>query len=77
MSNETSPSLYDLPPSCKLVYKTLEEADDLPVSLAELRAETWLADTTLRDALERLEEAELVLATHQPGDARGRRYDLD
>lgn len=60
--------LRELPPSAKLVAKILEESDPLPQgSIAE---ESLLPDRTVRYALNRLQDADLVASRHSFGDAR-------
>jgi DNA-binding MarR family transcriptional regulator len=51
--------LKDLPPSCVLVYRMLEESG--PMTPTEVREkEPYLASRTVLDALDRLNEADLV-----------------
>ncbi|WP_277553511.1 helix-turn-helix domain-containing protein [Halobaculum limi] len=65
----------DLPPSAKLVAKVLEYEDTL--SQSELAEETLLPSRTVRYALSRLEEADVVESRFSFTDARKRLYSLD
>ncbi|GAB6879039.1 winged helix-turn-helix transcriptional regulator [Halorubrum gandharaense] len=64
----------DLPPSAKLVAKVLDYNDTLTQS--ELAEETLLPPRTVRYALSRLEEAEVVDSRFSFADARKRLYTL-
>ena len=66
--------LRELPPSAKLIAKVLET--DQPLSQGELAEESLLPDRTVRYALNRLEEAELVAARYSFRDARKQVYSL-
>lgn len=66
--------LEDLPPSAKLVAKVLEYNDTL--TQGELVEETLLPSRTVRYALTRLEEADLVNVRFSFTDARKRLYSL-
>lgn len=66
--------LHDLPPSAKLVAKTLEYEGDLTQS--ELAAETLLPARTVRHAVKRLEEHGIVESRISFVDARQRVYSL-
>ena len=65
----------DLPPSAKLVAKVLEYNDTLTQS--ELADETLLPPRTVRYALSRLEDADVVDSRFSFSDARKRLYSLD
>lgn len=67
-------ALADLPPSAKLVAKTLERSD--PMSQGCLAEETLLPDRTVRYALERLDDAGVLEAHHDLSDARRQLYAL-
>ena len=67
--------LRELPPSAKLVYKVLKYDDAL--TQGELTEETLLPARTVRYALSRLEEADLVASRFSFTDARKRIYSLD
>jgi len=75
---ESSPddreTLQDLPPSAKLVAKVLEYNDSLTQS--QLAEETLLPPRTVRYALTRLEDAEVVESRFSFADARKRIYTL-
>jgi len=71
---EDQQSLRDLPPSAKLVAKVLEYNDSLTQS--QLAEETLLPPRTVRYALTRLEEAEIVESRFSFSDARKRIYTL-
>jgi DNA-binding MarR family transcriptional regulator len=66
--------LRELPPSAKLVAKVLEI--DAPLSQGELAEETLLPDRTVRYALNRLEEKELIESRYSFHDARKQVYSL-
>lgn len=74
-SATTAPSaLRELPPSAKLVAKTLEYEGDLTQS--ELADSTRLPTRTVRYALTELEEEDLVASQISFTDARQRVYSL-
>lgn len=64
--------LRELPPSAKLIVKVLE--GDEPLSQGELAEESLLPDRTVRYALNRLEESELVGSRYSFKDARKQVY---
>ncbi len=66
--------LRELPPSAKLVAKVLES--DSPLSQGQLADESLLPDRTVRYALNRLEESELVASRYSFKDARKQVYYL-
>lgn len=66
--------LRELPPSAKLVAKVLEHS--APLSQGDLVERSLLPDRTVRYALNRLDEADLVGARHSLRDARKRVYFL-
>lgn len=67
--------IRELPPSAKLVLKVLEYNGTLTQS--ELADETLLPARTVRYALTRLEEHDLVTSRFSFTDARKRLYSLD
>ncbi|SNR53566.1 MarR family transcriptional regulator [Halorubrum vacuolatum] len=67
-------SVRDLPPSAKLVAKVLDYNDTLTQS--EIAEETLLPPRTVRYALSRLEEEDVVDARFSFADARKRLYSL-
>jgi DNA-binding GntR family transcriptional regulator len=67
--------LRELPPSAKLVAKVLET--DQPLSQGQLADESLLPDRTVRYALNRLEESELVGSRYSFKDARKQVYYLN
>ncbi|MES3516528.1 MAG: winged helix-turn-helix transcriptional regulator [Natronomonas sp.] len=67
-------AVSELPPSAKLVSKVLEYNDQLTQS--ELAAETMLPPRTVRYALTRLEEIDVVDSRFSFTDARKRVYTL-
>jgi DNA-binding MarR family transcriptional regulator len=73
-SDQSGNALQDLPPSAKLVAKTLEYEGDLTQS--ELAAETLLPARTVRHAVKRLEEHGIVESRISFVDARQRVYSL-
>ncbi|PSP66388.1 ArsR family transcriptional regulator [Halobacteriales archaeon QS_1_69_70] len=66
--------LRELPPSAKLVAKVLEGTS--PQSQGQLADESLLPDRTVRYALNRLEEEELVDSRYSFHDARKQVYFL-
>ncbi|WP_255150716.1 MarR family transcriptional regulator [Halorarius halobius] len=66
--------LRELPPSAKLVAKVLEGSS--PLSQGQLADESLLPDRTVRYALNRLEEEELVGSRYSFHDARKQVYYL-
>ncbi|PSP98940.1 ArsR family transcriptional regulator [Halobacteriales archaeon QS_4_70_19] len=66
--------LRELPPSAKLVAKVLE--DSSPLSQGQLAEESLLPDRTVRYALNRLEEEDLVRSRYSFHDARKQVYFL-
>ncbi|MFW6321371.1 MAG: MarR family transcriptional regulator [Halohasta sp.] len=66
--------LRELPPSAKLIAKVLET--DQPLSQGQLADESLLPDRTVRYALNRLEESELVGSRYSFKDARKQVYYL-
>ena len=67
-------TLRELPPSAKLVAQVLE--DDAPLSQGELAENSLLPDRTVRYALNRLEESDLVDSRYSFTDARKQVYFL-
>lgn len=67
-------AVRDLPPSAKLVAKVLDYNDTLTQS--ELAEETLLPPRTVRYALSRLEEENVVDSRFSFSDARKRLYTL-
>jgi DNA-binding MarR family transcriptional regulator len=80
MTDQSSPptdsvaTLRKLPPSAKLVAKTLEYEGDLTQS--QLAAETLLPARTVRYALTHLEDEQLITSRISLVDARQRVYSL-
>lgn len=66
--------LRELPPSAKLIAKVLET--DQPLSQGQLADESLLPDRTVRYALNRLEESELIGSRYSFKDARKQVYYL-
>ena len=66
--------LRELPPSAKLVAKVLE--GESPLSQGRLAEESLLPDRTVRYALNRLEESDLVDSRYSFHDARKQVYYL-
>ena len=67
--------LVDLPPSAKLVAKVLET--DAPLSQGQLAEESLLPERTVRYALNRLTEVDLVDSRYSFHDARKQVYFLN
>ncbi|PGF14519.1 transcriptional regulator [Natrinema sp. CBA1119] len=72
MNSSTEASLEELPPSSKLVYKTLEHEGKC--TQKELIEKTKLVARTVRYALNRLEEEELIEKQVSFQDARQQLY---
>lgn len=66
--------LGELPPSAKLVAKVLET--ESPLSQGQLAEESLLPDRTVRYALNRLEDVDLVGSRYSFRDARKQVYFL-
>ncbi|MFA9515865.1 MarR family transcriptional regulator [Halopenitus sp. H-Gu1] len=66
--------LRELPPSAKLVAKVLET--DAPLSQGRLAEESLLPDRTVRYALNRLQDADLIESRYSFKDARKQVYYL-
>ena len=75
MADPTSEAISDLPPSAKLVYKVLEYNG--PLTQKGIVEESMLSARTVRYALERLEEIEVVDEDVYFADARQNLYELD
>jgi DNA-binding GntR family transcriptional regulator len=73
-ADEFEDRLRELPPSAKLVAKVLEI--DAPLSQSQLADESLLPDRTVRYALNRLEEENLVISRYSFHDARKQVYSL-
>ena len=74
MDNATRSALEELPPSAKLVYKTLEYEG--PLTQGELASESLLPSRTVRYALTTLTDDGLVDERLHIQDARKRLYSL-
>lgn len=72
---DSTETVRDLPPSAKLVAKVLEYNETM--SQSELADETLLPPRTVRYALNRLEDENLVDSRFSFSDARKRLYSLD
>jgi len=59
-------ALAELPPSAKYVYRELDRHG--PLSRQALIERTWLAPSTLDDALRRLESRHLIHKSRKPED---------
>lgn len=70
---QVSPTVSNTPPSSKLVWLVLD--GDGPLTTGQLRAKTALSHSSLRSALDRLEEVG-VIDTRPAEDARSRVYAL-
>lgn len=70
----TEETVRSLPPSAKLVYKVLEYNDGL--TQKGIVEKSRLSQRTVRDALDRLQEADVVEKTIYVPDARQNLYQL-
>lgn len=68
------PSIEDLPPSAKLVYKVLEYNG--PLTQKQIVEASMLSQRTVRDALGRLEDVGVVSEDVYIPDARQNLYEL-
>lgn len=71
----SSDPVEDLPPSCKLVYITLEREGRL--TSAKLAEKTRLAPRTVRYAIEKLEANEPISSQVYLADTRETVYEID
>ena len=74
MADSTAEEISDLPPSAKLVYKVLEYNG--PLTQKGIVEESMLSARTVRYALERLEEIEVVDEDVYFADARQNLYEI-
>jgi DNA-binding MarR family transcriptional regulator len=70
--SDVESAVKDLPPSAKLVYKTLEYEG--PMTQSQLAEESLLPQRTVRHALRKLEDAEIVDESVYLMDARKSTY---
>jgi len=75
MADQSAEEISDLPPSAKLVYKVLEYNG--PLTQKGIVEESMLSARTVRYALERLEEIEIVDEDVYFADARQNLYELN
>ncbi|QLD85975.1 winged helix-turn-helix domain-containing protein [Natronomonas halophila] len=75
MADSDGEELTDLPPSAKLVYKVLEYNG--PMTQKDIVEESMLSARTVRYALERLEDIEIVSEDVYFADARQNLYELE
>lgn len=73
-NSRVPPELYDLPPSAKLVAKTLEYEGEL--TQAQLTEATRLPPRTVRYAVDKLEEQDVISSQISFMDARQRIYSV-
>lgn len=74
MTNEVPTGLREMPPSSKLVYKVLEH--DGPLTQRQLADHSLLPTRTVRYALDRLRDEDIVEERLYLQDARKRLYRL-
>jgi len=75
MSDSDGDTLSDLPPSAKLVYKVLEYKG--PMTQKDIVEESMLSARTVRYALERLEDIDIVTEDVYFADARQNLYEIE
>ncbi|WP_435334850.1 MarR family transcriptional regulator [Haloarchaeobius sp. TZWWS8] len=75
MAATTGEKLEELPPSAKLVFKVLEY--DGPLTQKQIVEESMLSARTVRYALERLQDIDLVNQDVYFADARQSLYEID
>ncbi len=74
MAESDGEDLSDLPPSAKLVYKVLEYKG--PMTQKDIVEESMLSARTVRYALERLEDIDIVTEDVYFADARQNLYEI-
>jgi len=74
MTDSDAEEIADLPPSAKLVYKVLEY--DGPLTQKGIVEESMLSPRTVRYALERLDEIDIISEDVYFADARQNLYEL-
>ena len=74
MTDSEGEQLSDLPPSAKLVYKVLEYNG--PMTQKDIVEESMLSARTVRYALERLEDIDIVTEDVYFADARQNLYEI-
>lgn len=72
--DQTESTVSSLPPSAKLVYKTLQYEG--PLTQSQLADSSLLPQRTVRHALKKLEEADVVKESVYLMDARKSNYHL-
>ncbi len=75
MADSDGEELSDLPPSAKLVYKVLEYNG--PMTQKDIVEESMLSARTVRYALERLEDIDIVSEDVYFADARQNLYEIE
>lgn len=75
MSQSEREAIDDLPPSAKLVFKVLEYKGAL--TQKQIVEESMLSARTVRYALERLEDLDIVVEDVYFADARQNLYEID
>lgn len=75
MADSDGEELADLPPSAKLVYKVLEYNG--PMTQKGIVEESMLSARTVRYALERLEDIDIVSEDVYFADARQNLYEIE
>ena len=75
MADSEGEQLSDLPPSAKLVYKVLEYNG--PMTQKDIVEESMLSARTVRYALERLEDIDIVTEDVYFADARQNLYEIE
>ena len=75
MTDSEGEELSDLPPSAKLVYKVLEYNG--PMTQKDIVEESMLSARTVRYALERLEDIDIVTEDVYFADARQNLYEIE
>jgi predicted transcriptional regulator len=75
MADSDGDTLSDLPPSAKLVYKVLEYKG--PMTQKDIVEESMLSARTVRYALERLEDIDIVTEDVYFADARQNLYEIE
>jgi predicted transcriptional regulator len=75
MTDSEGEQLSDLPPSAKLVYKVLEYNG--PMTQKDIVEESMLSARTVRYALERLEDIDIVTEDVYFADARQNLYEIE
>jgi len=74
MAKNEDEDVENLPPSVKLIIKTLQH--EAPLTQKKLAQSTLLPTRTVRYAINRLEDVDAIISEPLPADGRQKLYDL-